>query len=283
MNEFDDLDDLDEVFGPLRSPAQSAELSRESATIDLMVDAHHTLEGKHMLTSRRARIATLVVAGVLGFGGMAAASSPGLLGEQQAEPEEPIVDEEPVVEDEAVDEEEPVVEKEPVVEDEAVDEEEPVVEKEAVVEDEAVAEDEPVVEEEVPEEEAPLSLDDPNPATDFNEAYCEDGNHGKTVSAVARGVFDPDGLYPGEVTVKMAAQSSCGKFGDDLDDGDVDEEFENETDEVEEFEVEKSGLEESEKKAERPGNGGKRDERAANAKSNGNSRGNGSSNGKRGG
>ena len=265
MNEFDDLDDLDEVFGPLRSPAQSAELSRESATIDLMVNAHHTLEGKHMLTSRRARIATLVVAGVLGFGGMAAASSPGLLGEQQAEPEEPIVDEEPVVEDEAVDEEEPVVEKE------------------AVVEDEAVAEDEPVVEEEVPEEEAPLSLDDPNPATDFNEAYCEDGNHGKTVSAVARGVFDPDGLYPGEVTVKMAAQSSCGKFGDDLDDGDVDEEFENETDEVEEFEVEKSGLEESEKKAERPGNGGKRDERAANAKSNGNSRGNGSSNGKRGG
>ena len=74
MNEFDDLTDLDDVLGPLRSGAQPAELVGESATVDLMVKSHRTSEEKHMFTSRRARIATLIAAGVLGFGGMAAAS-----------------------------------------------------------------------------------------------------------------------------------------------------------------------------------------------------------------
>jgi hypothetical protein len=74
MNEFDDLDDLEEVLGPLRSVARSTELSQERVMVDLMVNAHRTAEGKRMFTSRRARVATLVAAGVLGFGGMAAAS-----------------------------------------------------------------------------------------------------------------------------------------------------------------------------------------------------------------
>ena len=269
MNEFDDLADLDEVFGPLRSPARAAELSRESATVDLMVKSHRTSEGKHMFTSRRARIATLVAAGVLGFGGMAAASTPNLFEEKTAETGEAVV-EQPVVEEPVV--EEPVVE-EPVVEEPVV--EEPVVE-EPVVEEPVV--EESVVEEPVGDEDAPPFEDDPD--TDFNEEYCEEGNHGKTVSAVARGTFDFS-TYEAEnpdatLTVKTAAQSSCGKMGEVADSDEIEDESEDESEEVSEIESEKSEAE-----VERPRKSDKGDkgaEKSANGKSNGN--GNGKSNGK---
>ena len=112
MNDFDDMSDLDEVFGPLRSSATPAELSQEAAVLGRMARVHRTAEGKHMFTSRRARVATLVAAGVLGFGGMAAAS-PSLLGDRP-EPE-PVVEldsvEDETVEDETI---EPTDEVEPV-------------------------------------------------------------------------------------------------------------------------------------------------------------------------
>jgi hypothetical protein len=268
MNEYDDLADLDDVFGPLRSAARPAELERESATVDLMVHAHRTVEGKHMFTSRRARIATLVAAGVLGFGGMAAASpnlSELLTTDQPAdEPiEEPAV-EEPVIEEPVI--EEPVVE-EPIVEEPAG--EEPIL---------GEVEIEEAVVEAVPEAEAPTDVvpleDDPDPDTEFHEGYCEDGNHGKTVSAVARGVFDPDDEYPAdlELSVKIAAQSSCGKTAEADDESDVDDEIESEVERADEPEVEK--VEKPEPKAERPGKGDKGAEKASKGKSNGNGKGN---------
>jgi hypothetical protein len=283
MNEFDDLDDLDEVLGPLRSVARPAELSQERVMVDLMVNAHRTAEGKRMFTSRRARVATLVAAGVLGFGGMAAAS-PSL--SEYLTTEEPAAEQPPAEQPAA---EEPAAE-EPAAEEPAAEEpagEEPAGEDlpaEESVEDPVVEElpAEESVEDEKFEDDSVLSDEDPDPETAFDERFCEEGNHGKTVSAVARGLFDLDGEYPGEVTVKMAAQSSCGKT--DRDEGDTEMEIESE---VESAESEKS--EKSEPKAQRPGRSDKGAERASSAKSNGNGsanangNGNGNGNAKRGG
>jgi hypothetical protein len=262
MNEFDDLAGLDEVFGPLRSPARPAELLQESAIVDLMANAHRTAEGKHMFTSRRARIATLVAAGVLGFGGMAAASPS--LGQFGAPPAEvPPVEVPPV--------EVPPVEVPPVGEAELVDEPEGAdqqIEEQQVEEDQKV-EEEPAV---APFEETPVELVD-DPDTNFVETSCEDGNHGKTVSAVARGDFDldkyaennPEADIP---TVVDAAQSSCGKTDRDKDDSEAEVEIESEESDIEEPEVEET--EKPEVRAERPGRSDKGPDGPGNGRGNGN-------------
>lgn len=247
MNEFDDLTDLDDVFGPLRSTARSAELSQESATIDLMVKAHRTSEGKHMFTSRRARIATLVATGVLGFGGMAAAS-PRLGGNEPADV--------PVVEEQV--EDAPVVEA-PVEEPAA----EPVV-------DEPAAE-EPAADESLVEAPAVEPLVD-DPETDFDESFCEEGNHGKTVSSVARGEYTL-GESPAEVSVTDAAHSSCGKNYEVDDESDVDVESEVEVEVDDESEVEVDDEVDSERsapKAERPSKSDRSAGKTANGSGNSN-------------
>jgi hypothetical protein len=146
---------------------------------------------------------------------------------------------------------------------------------------------------------------DPDPDTEFDETFCiEGGNHGKTVSAVARFLARGDfgsffDEYPGDLTVKKAAQSSCGKpdkGGDDpvLDEPEAAEpvveepavaESTPEESAVDEPEVQELEVEETEKpvvKAERPGKGADGPS-IANERSNGKSNGNGNGNGKRGG
>ena len=247
MNEFDDLADLDDVFGPLRSVARPAELSQESATVDLMVNAHRTSEGKHMLTSRRARIATLVATGVLGFGGMAAASPK--LGGNDPEVEKAIV----VQQDESSDTDEESVAPEPVTEPVA----EPVVE--------------PVVD--VPAQVLPAE-DDPDTDSGLPEFPCVEGNHGKTVSAVARGDYDL-GESPESVSVTDAAHSSCGKNepkvdGDDPKDEEpevVEPDSEVEQPEVDEPEIDDDS-DDPKVKADRPDKSDKGAEKAANGNGN---------------
>ena len=254
MNEFDDLADLDDVFGPLRSVARPAELSLESATVDLMVNAHRTSEGKHMLTSRRARIATLVATGVLGFGGMAAASPK--LGGDDPEVEKAIV----VQQDESTDTDEESVAPEPVAE--------PVTEPVAEPVTEPVVE--PVVDvpaQVLPAEELPAE-DDLETDSGLLEFPCKEGNHGKTVSAVARGDYDLV-KSPESVTVTDAAHSSCGKDKEPEgvgpeDDGDDSEVVGPEDDEPE---VESD---DSKVKADRPDKSDKGAEKAANGNGNGN-------------
>ena len=73
-----DFDDLDSLLGPLREPATPAELASERAMIDLMTTSHRHAKGTIMFSSRRARVATLIAAGVIGFGGVAAAGGGGL-------------------------------------------------------------------------------------------------------------------------------------------------------------------------------------------------------------
>ncbi len=75
MSDFDDLDDL---IGPLRGSATPAELASESEMVELMATTHRHAKGTIMFSSRRARVATLIAAGVIGFGGVAAAARPAL-------------------------------------------------------------------------------------------------------------------------------------------------------------------------------------------------------------
>lgn len=268
MNDFDDLSDLDEVFGPLRSAATPAELSQERAVVERMVKVRRTTEGKHMFTSRRARVATLVAAGVLGFGGMAAAS-PSLLGDQPVDPE-PVVQPEPVVEDDVVVEDQ-TVEPEPV-QPEVVEPVElaPVDEVESTPEANEVEVIAPsAVEPKQERFDVPL-VDDPSTA--FIETDCLPGNHGATVSAVARGEF-PDG-----VSVRDAAHSSCGKTPKvDSDDPEIDAEPEPE-DETEDDAEDATQTEAKPAKPAKEGPG--RDKGTASngnssEKSNGNGKGNG--------
>jgi hypothetical protein len=230
MSDFDDLDDL---FGPLRSAATPAELAPEQDVVALMAANHASSKGTTMFTSRRARVATLIAAGIIGFGGVAAAGPAAydLL-------EEPPADEEPVVDDEVEEVEEEVEEP---VEEPAVDQE--VEEPEAVEEpaqDPAAVEEPAVTDEETTDE--PL---DPDESTTFNEYYCLDGNHGATVSAAARGGnADLDKYEQREV-----AQSSCGK----MDDGaETEDEVDDDPELEEETELEEPEVEEPEEEVEQP-------------------------------
>ena len=72
-----DFEDLDDVFGALRSPATPSELSGETGMVDLMASHHRASKGSTMFTSRRSRVAVLIAAGVIGFGGVAAAGPGG--------------------------------------------------------------------------------------------------------------------------------------------------------------------------------------------------------------
>ena len=260
-----------------------------------------------MFGSRSARIAALVAAGVLGFGGMAAAGSPSAeefleaaledaTGEiQEIEEIEESTDESEATQDDAEESTEVAEESTEVAEqteeteetEESTDEPEESTEE---IEETAEAEVLGVTEVLAEESGSGPELSDPDESTEFNESYCVPGNHGKTVSAVARGVFDPDDAYPGDVTVKMAAQSSCGKL-DALPDEIPVEEPAIEEPAVEESEVEVPVVEEpaqAEERTERPGkradgqgNGNGKSNGNGNGKSNGN--GNGNGNGKRGG
>ena len=208
-----------------------------------------------MLTSRRARIATLVATGVLGFGGMAAASPD--LGGDDPEVEKAILEESveeqvvevPVVEERIV--EGPVVEEE--LETEEPETEVPVVEVPAQVQ---------------PVEELPAQND---PDTDSGPLGfpCEKGNHGKTVSAVARGDYDL-GESPESVTVTDAAHSSCGKDEKPEVVGPDSEVEEPEVDEPEIDDDSDDDSDDSKVKADRPDKSDTGAEKAANGNGNGN-------------
>jgi hypothetical protein len=192
--------DLDDALAALRSPATEAELSAEREIVALMV-AHHQRAGRGstVLTSRRARVAVLVTAGVIGFGGVAAAgpSAFDFLGSPDGPTLEPVVP--PDVEESEVEESE--VEETPAPA-EPVDETEGAEGAESPTPDDAEeGRPAPVI----VTEGAYGVVGDPDESTEFNESYCVVGSHGATVSAVARK------LPPFEnVAVVAAAQSSCG-------------------------------------------------------------------------
>ena len=206
MSEFHDPDDIVDV---LRGPATADELSGEADIVELMAKAHLAARGTSMHSvSRRARLATLITVGVIGFGGVAAAGSGGLdLSSFDLDGTEvTTTDGEPEYESE----ESEIREEEEVVDDE------PAVEEAAGAEDELEIEEAPeapeVVEDEQVEGESADGETRDNPDTAFDETLCvtdDEGNelnHGKTVSAVAKGEAPFE-----NVDVRDAAHSDCGK------------------------------------------------------------------------
>ncbi len=242
MTESDDLDDL---LVTLRSPATPAEHIGQREVVELMAAAHHSSEGNTMFTSRRARVATLIAAGIIGFGGVAAAGPGGLLDGEDPVLEEPAPVVEEVPEEEAPEEETPLVEED--AEDEAPEQE--------VLEEEVL--DEEVLDEEVLAEDLPAVVVDEtvahenDPDTAFDETTCLDGNHGKTVSAVARGESPFE-----DVEVRDAAHSSCGK-ADKAEDAADESDDDDEVEETEETEVDEQKPPKATGKPDNAGSNGK--------------------------
>ncbi len=209
-----DPTDLDAVFGPLRGAATADELVGRAEAVDAMT--HVLVESNDrmsiMKVSRRTRVATLIAVGVIGFGGVAAAGPGGFIGNDDAD----IADVDTVT----TEAEQPVTtEAEQAVTTEAA----PTTATEVPTPPEAEAVSEPEEAQNPTEstEQAAGSefalVDDP--ATVFDETMCLPGNHGATVSAVARGELVIDGI-----DVTDAAHSSCGKTHgaeESDDDGDV--------------------------------------------------------------
>jgi hypothetical protein len=286
MSDFDDLDDL---FGPLRSPATPVELIGEDDVVDRMVAAHNASKGTTMFTSRRARVATLIAAGILGFGGVAAASPAGIdvfdlddpVKTEVEEPpaEEPPVEEPPVEEPPA---EEPPAEEPPADDGASVDEpDDPAKAEDSEQEDDPEGPDDPESDADVVADVEPAPADPAEP-----EEYCIVGeNHGKTVSAAARGLEPFDEEPFDDIDVRDVARSSCGKTDSDSG-GETDE-----TDEIEEIEVEEvdteadtetDEVEEADERAEQRTSPGRPDHAAGKSNNNDDNKGkgNGKDNGK---
>ena len=205
MNDFDDLDD---VFGPLRSAATDAELADEMSHVDAMVRHHRRQKGHIMFTSRRARVATFVAAGVIGFGGIAAAASPGGPFALNDSDDTTTTSEVTTTTSEVT----TTTSEVPTTTSEVTTTTSEVIEPDDMVITQSVIEEIPAA------ADAPL-VDDP--ATPFDDTIClghdpaDFDNHGEFVSKVARN-------EPGfeDIEQRDAAQSSCGKDGDDADDSD---------------------------------------------------------------
>jgi hypothetical protein len=196
MNDFDDLDDLDDLFGQLRSAATDAELAGERSQVDAMARLHRRQRGYTMISSRRARVAAFVAAGVIGFGGIAAASPGGPLARTASDDTTTTsTSEAPTTTAEVT----------------TTTSEAPTTTAELPKDDDALA-TRSVIEQVSDADDADT---DPDRDTEFDESTCLDGNHGKTVSAVARNESPFE-----EVEQRVAAQSSCGMDG--ADDGDDD-------------------------------------------------------------
>ena len=211
-----DFDDLDSLLGPLRDPATPAELASERATVDLMISSHRNPKGNRMFNSRRARVATFIAAGVIGFGGVAAAG--GGIG-RTGPADTPEVDPAPQTR-----------EVEEIEQEEEVEVEEITTTTAAVAVEES--DDDSFSDEVAKATVAAVAVEtegsNDNPDTDFNEDDCLVGNHGKTVSEVARG-DNPDYV---NVEVRDAAHSDCGKSDDDA--TEVDDDADEVDDEIDE-------------------------------------------------
>jgi hypothetical protein len=257
MNDFDDLDDL---IGPLRSSATPAELAGESEMVALMAHAHRTAKGNTMFTSRRARVATLIAAGVIGFGGVAAAGPGGfsLTGSEDGGP---------TIEDTTT-----TTTTEVPAEDVIIEEVTTTTEDSTTTTTDAVEEIDAAIAEVAASDVLPL-VDDPTTA--FNEEYCEPGNHGKTVSKAAHGQLMVPNTAPDAVEGDMvqasvvdAAHSMCGKMDDtaDTEEPAVDETEVEAVEETDQTDAEQPTKQHG--KPESPGN-------SAKGSSNGNGNGNG--------
>ncbi len=158
-----------------------------------------------MFSSRRARVATFIAAGVIGFGGVAAAGGGLRVTDPDDTPDVTPAPQEIEVEEIEAD----------VVEVEEVDEVTTTTAAAEIEESDDDAFTDEVARATLAAAAQDVAVDDvDDPETAFDENDCLEGNHGRTVSAVAHG----DDPFQ-DVEVRDAAQSQCGKAdADEVDD-----------------------------------------------------------------
>lgn len=186
--------EIDDLIGVLRGPALPCELADEHRAVAAMVGAFHSSEGQTRMrsTSRRARVGILIATGIIGFGGVAAAGPGGVFDSDEQTQEATTTTTEAVVEPTTT-----VATSVEVTTTVATT----LASTTVPAPEEATA-----VVAEVPAGEVALVPASDDPDTEFDETMCLEGNHGKTVSAVARGEL----VIP-DIDVRDAAHSSCGK------------------------------------------------------------------------
>jgi hypothetical protein len=195
------FDEPQDVIRMLQSPATESELAGEQAAIDQMVGARG---GSVAAVTRRRpyRLAALVAAGVIGFGGVAAAG-PGGFDPLQLGPTSEDVENEPVMIEPVTTEEVDGEFEDQDMNDVDVEEKE----EDSDSDDDDGEEQKVVAPADADVEPSDTPLFDDDPATpNFDETRCKAGPHGATVSAVARG---DEGFE--DLDVVDAAHSSCGK------------------------------------------------------------------------
>ena len=198
-----------DTLRPLSSPTTAAESVELVSDVAAMVAAH-TIARELPMTktaSRRKSVATMVIAGVIGFGGVAAAGPGGfdVLDSGTPAPSTTSTTTTVVPDDEApsttvADQTDTSTTAAPETTDAPAS---------------PSTSTEPTTTVGADGDETNVLVDDPTTA--FDETQCADGNHGKTVSSVAQATEGPN---KGQ-TVRDAAHSSCGKqTKDDSDDSD---------------------------------------------------------------
>jgi hypothetical protein len=186
--------ELDRIIGALRSAANASEMAGEDAALDAMAStlASTPATVRSIGSPRSLRVVAVVAASLIGMGGIAAAGAGTFRpSDDRGEIRSADTDVDTTIADTVVDTTIPGPET-------------------------TVANllAEPLVDE-------PL-LGDPlvdDPATEFDETECAEGNHGATVSSIAKQT--PAGPGHGD-EVSIAAQSSCGKNATTDDATDVD-------------------------------------------------------------
>lgn len=205
MNDERLPDDLEELLAELRAPAQPGELDGETSIVAAMTSAHHA-SGVTTMTpgrSRRARVAAMIAAGVIGFGGVAAAGPGGFDVLGSGSPDDTTAPETSTT----------TTTSAPTTTSTTTSTTSTSTSTTTTTTSSTAVTSTTSAETTTPTSVvSALSVDDPT--TEFDETQCAEGNHGQTVSSVAQSV--PPGPGHGE-QVSIAAHSSCGKDADDRD------------------------------------------------------------------
>jgi hypothetical protein len=178
--------EFDKIIEALRSSANAAELSGEDADLEAMASTLAATPGtvRSFGSARSLRVVAVVAASLIGMGGIAAAGAATLR---------------PARDDGKTSTADTVADT--TLPETTI--------PETTVPETTVPET-TIPETTVPDTAAETLVDDPT--TEFDETQCAEGNHGATVSSIAKET--PPGPGHGEV-VSEAAHSSCGKDADD--------------------------------------------------------------------
>jgi multidrug efflux pump subunit AcrB len=196
-------DPFDDLLQTLSSPARADELANEAEAVESMRSWLQRSDVKepttvHASSSRRARVATLVAAAVIGFGGVAAAG-PGKFLPSSDGPSFIDMPETPPTSATTA-----TTETTATTTPATTATTTPATTTTTTTEGTTTTTGAPTLED-LAAAAVPL-VDDPDTA--FDETMCAEGNHGETVSSVAQATEPGPDHGP---TVRDAAQSSCGK------------------------------------------------------------------------